>query len=102
MVSSRTPEGSPNRCPVCGTHVRVEPSRPFGDAPCPVCGTLLWFIATGPQQRFFDPGDAGLAGLVAERLGVTPEQIRSGRWDELGVGSLELVELVMEWEARDA
>jgi hypothetical protein len=47
--SSRTPEGEPNRCPVCGKTVRIDPSRPQGDAPCPHCGHLLWFGP--PQQR---------------------------------------------------
>ncbi len=42
-VSSRTPEGAPNHCPVCGNSVRIEPSIPPGDAPCPNCGSLLWF-----------------------------------------------------------
>lgn len=41
--SSRTPEGEPNRCPVCGGRVRLEPSQPAGDAPCPHCGCLMWF-----------------------------------------------------------
>ena len=41
--SSRTPEGQPKRCPVCGHAVRIDPSRPPGDAPCPHCGHLLWF-----------------------------------------------------------
>jgi hypothetical protein len=41
--STRTPEGEPNRCSVCGKDVRIEPSRPPGDAPCPHCGSLLWF-----------------------------------------------------------
>ena len=41
--SSRTPEGQPNRCPVCGHFVRLEPSTPPADAPCPHCGHLLWF-----------------------------------------------------------
>ena len=41
--ASRTPEGEPNRCPICGKEVRLEPSRPPGDAPCPHCGHLLWF-----------------------------------------------------------
>jgi serine/threonine protein kinase len=44
IISSRTPEGLPNRCPVCGTNVRIEPSNPAGDAPCPQCGHLLWFV----------------------------------------------------------
>ena len=41
--STRTPEGEPSQCPVCGQRVWVDPSRPPGDAPCPKCGTLLWF-----------------------------------------------------------
>src|SRR6516225_4550844 len=47
-ISSRTPEGMPNRCPVCGAAVRLEPSNPPGDGPCPQCGHLLWFV----NQRF--------------------------------------------------
>ena len=39
------PKATINTCPVCGGHVRIEPSRPPGDAPCPHCGTLLWFAA---------------------------------------------------------
>jgi serine/threonine protein kinase len=41
--SSRTPEGQPNFCPVCGHEIKVEPSQPTGDAPSPHCGRLLWF-----------------------------------------------------------
>ena len=47
--STRTPEGQPNRCPICGKEVRIEPSWPPGDAPCPHCGHLLWFA-----KRFAD------------------------------------------------
>src|SRR5262249_31697036 len=46
-ISSRTPEGSPNLCPVCGAQVRIEASAPQGDGPCPSCGHLLWFSCTG-------------------------------------------------------
>jgi hypothetical protein len=42
-VSSRTPEGEPGHCPVCGNDCRLEPSWPNGDGPCPYCGHLLWF-----------------------------------------------------------
>jgi hypothetical protein len=42
-IASRTPEGEPNTCPVCGAAVAIEPSNPPGDAPCPCCGVLLWF-----------------------------------------------------------
>jgi hypothetical protein len=42
-IASRTPEGEPNACPICGASVVIEPSLPSGDAPCPCCGVLLWF-----------------------------------------------------------
>jgi hypothetical protein len=41
--ASRTPEGWSNHCPVCGHDVTVDPTIPPGDAPCPCCGSLLWF-----------------------------------------------------------
>jgi hypothetical protein len=45
-IASRTPEGEPARCPVCGHAAAVEPSEfPTRDAPCPACGCLLWFAA---------------------------------------------------------
>lgn len=43
-ISSRTPEGRDQRCTVCGTFSRIEPSSPNDDAPCPACGHLLWFL----------------------------------------------------------
>src|SRR5262245_16113111 len=50
-ISSRTPEGTPNRCPICGATLRIEPSKPAGDAPCPQCGALLWFNGASPSGR---------------------------------------------------
>ena len=43
VISSRTPEGDPNHCPICGLDFRLEPSLPARDGPCPGCGHLLWF-----------------------------------------------------------
>lgn len=44
MPSTRTPEGEPNVCSVCGDAVRIEPSVfPVRDAPCPRCGCLIQF-----------------------------------------------------------
>jgi hypothetical protein len=47
IISSRTPEGEPNRCPICRHQCRIEPSCLTPDAPCPSCGHLLWF----PQEK---------------------------------------------------
>lgn len=44
VISSRTPEGDPNTCPVCLKELRIDPSTvPMRDAPCPHCGHLLQF-----------------------------------------------------------
>jgi hypothetical protein len=51
LPASRTPEGSPNRCPICGNAVIIEPSMPAGDAPCPYCNSLLWFDHNVPPQE---------------------------------------------------
>jgi anti-anti-sigma factor len=42
-ISSQTPEGQPDRCPVCGSEAKIKPSGLAGDAPCLRCGHLLWF-----------------------------------------------------------
>jgi hypothetical protein len=62
-ISSRTPEGQPNICPVCGKYLQIEPSSPAGDAPCPHCGCLLWYVATDAGLLFFEK-----AALIADRL----------------------------------
>ena len=41
--ASRTTEGLPSDCPICGKKVWIAPSVPKGDATCPHCGNLLWF-----------------------------------------------------------
>jgi hypothetical protein len=42
IPASRTPEGEPLRCPLCGSSVCMEVSITSKDATCPNCGTLLW------------------------------------------------------------
>src|SRR5262245_18635563 len=97
-ISSRTPEGTPNRCPVCGSFVCVEPSKPFGDAPCPNCGTMLWFVSLGTQPLFYDSTDERVVRFLVDRLRIDPEILRAGRWDDMKADSLDIVELVMELE----
>ncbi len=52
---TRTPEGSPGRCRVCGYRFYLEASWPGGDAPCPACGSLVW---VGPVAPPVMPPDA--------------------------------------------
>lgn len=84
-ISSRTPAGEPNHCPICGSRVIIEPSLDTRDAPCPRCGHLLWWF----KQRVSEPAaygnlsvDTRLADFV---LGIDGD-------------SLDVVELVMEFE----
>jgi acyl carrier protein len=84
-ISSRTPEGESNRCPICNNRVIVEPSQPTGDAPCPRCGHLLWQF-----RRYY-----------SEQLGVRPELVTADTpllANDLGADSLDTVELIMELE----
>jgi acyl carrier protein len=83
-ISSRTPDGEPNRCPICGARVIIQPSLGSGDAPCPRCGHLLWWL----QQRF--PGAMPAENLTADML--------LADLAGLGADSLDTVELVMELE----
>jgi acyl carrier protein len=104
-ISSRTPEGLPNHCPVCDAEVCIEPSAPQGDAPCPRCGALLWFSRQAGDTWFYEaeavaPVRHALLALVAENLGVSREHLDDSTSfiEGLGADSLDIVELVMELE----
>src|SRR5262245_47047213 len=62
-ISSRTPEGEPNHCPVCGKDLFIEPSLDTRDAPCPHCGHLLWFRRTA-----HGPVSPHMLAQMAERI----------------------------------
>src|SRR5947209_13760658 len=90
-IASRTPEGWPNRCPVCGAEIRIDPSQPPGDAPCPRCGQLVWFDQTGLQRRALE--------MIASRLGFDASAINfDSPLADLGTDSLDVVELILELE----
>src|SRR5438093_12696465 len=68
MISSRTPEGDPNCCPVCGKGTSTEPSTvPLRDAPCPHCGSLLWFPNSAANAERVDLAQE-MAALLAAKL----------------------------------
>ncbi len=87
MISSRTPEGEPSRCAVCGHQADVEPSSfPVRDATCPHCGSRLVFSALPPVpdrwhvgivSEIYDPILRDLIRRVSERIGpITPEMVK--------------------------
>jgi len=78
IVSSRTPEGRPNRCPICKATVYLEPSQPLGDAPCPACGSLLFYVVSDKDSRLYDARSVSAeqravlqAGLGDRRIDLT-------------------------------
>jgi acyl carrier protein len=80
-ISSRTPEGEPHRCAICGSLVVTEPSEPLADSVCPRCGALLI--------------------KVGEELGLPPDRVSPDlSLKEIGADSLDVVELVMELEEQ--
>jgi DNA-directed RNA polymerase subunit RPC12/RpoP len=68
-ISSRTPEGDPNWCSVCGRDLQVEPSTPPGDATCPHCGSLVWYRGVTGQ----------LVPECGEPIALTKSEIQIGR-----------------------
>jgi hypothetical protein len=78
VISSRTPEGEPNQCPVCRKHVRIDPSPLFGDAPCPNCGHLLWFYRLEAETRVIAREESStlrqrLIEAIASHCGIAQE-----------------------------
>ncbi|WP_147274415.1 phosphopantetheine-binding protein [Bremerella cremea] len=104
-ISSRTPEGQPGCCPVCQARVVIEPSVLTGDAPCPACGHLLWFVQTAEQTHCFEAESSTakrqrVFDLIAQQLGVVPERLINSpeMLRDIEADSLDMVELSMELE----
>jgi hypothetical protein len=47
-IASRTPEGEPAECGICGIDIWIEPSLESRDGVCPNCGSLVWFRTREP------------------------------------------------------
>ncbi|HKA56539.1 MAG TPA: hypothetical protein VKJ47_23080 [Candidatus Binatia bacterium] len=73
-ISSRTPEGHPNRCPVCRRRLRLSPSWPSADAPCPYCGSLVWFPTV--NTRWVTAGTATGPDFTLENFRKQLEQLK--------------------------
>jgi acyl carrier protein len=83
-ISSRTPEGLPHHCPICGRAAALDPSFPDGDSICPTCGHLLWWF----RDR------------IGQLKGVSPGEIDPELWlmADIGTDSLDQAELILELE----
>jgi hypothetical protein len=96
-ISTRTPEGWPAKCPICGHEICVDPSQPAGDAPCPRCGSLVWTAPNGPERAT----DKGAASLPPRSLVWTapngPERRRKWYAGVLVIGILFVLVSTLLW-----
>jgi acyl carrier protein len=86
-IASRTPEGLPCECPVCGNLALVESCYPGGDAVCPSCGHLLWQLQNHLYKEL---------GVPLDRI--TLETLLPDGFAECGIDSLEWEEIIMGLE----
>lgn len=85
--SSRTPEGSPNRCGVCGKTAAIDDATPIRDATCPFCGSLIWLA---PSERTAHKRNAPEVIVIsADEVALLIKAIAT--LNEVAVGSLSRI-----------
>lgn len=101
VPSSRTPDGDPGRCPICGHDCRLDPSWPGRDAPCPSCGHLIWLsepvVSASDSdvsfvlqigEMYFGPlpadAEAAVEGIIAEggEESLVERVLMASSWEE--------------------
>jgi acyl carrier protein len=81
-IASRTPEGEPYLCPICGAFAPLETSD-AGDTLCPQCGELLWKLRDSLEAVTLSPiAELALTDPIVDHL----------------ADSMDIVELVMQLE----
>ena len=98
MISTRTPEGFSNHCPVCGHDIRIEPSTvPVRDAPCPQCGCLLTFdVPAIPMVRCSEAELMNIFSQLANRVDAAESRsLRIDLGDVMFLSSATLGKLLM-------
>jgi len=89
-IASRTPEGMPSKCSLCGANVNIEFSSPANDVPCPSCGHLLW--ASDQMLQTITQRFENVLSTSHSEINTT------STFSDIGATSLEVVELVLDLE----
>ena len=66
ITPTRTPEGIPDQCPICGHRFNAVPSQPTGDVPCPRCGHLIWPVGTEVGVKRLESTKRAIRQLAGE------------------------------------
>ncbi len=90
-------------CPGCDALLRIEPTHPLRRTSCPACGTLLWFLQTSHGLKVYEEAAIGTLRdkfmalvLLHTQIRINPADPSRSFSQDIDVGSLDLVELVME------
>ena len=104
--TAKNHEGEPGTCPICSAEVRIDDSLWFGETACPGCGEHLWLIRFNYGLVAFKPSESvkqrGIPNVLSEYLGIDESKIKPDSELDLGIDSLDFVELVMELEGEEA
>ncbi len=78
-ISTRTPEGDPLKCSICGSEHLLLTSWPPGDSVCPSCGAHSWI----PKSK---PEDVNPTSQIRNQVRTLVDQLRlSSTKVELGI-----------------
>lgn len=93
-VSTRTSEGCPCNCPVCGKQMVVIMCQPLGDATCPHCGALVYprlqhgQLAGDDERRL---ADLGVLIETDDQGNITVAELHGPRFNDTAIPTLAML-----------
>ena len=102
MFSDKQSSNETGDCPICNGDVGIDPSLWFGETTCPNCGETLWAVRFTHGLIAFKPSEKvrerTLEEVLSEYLGIEQAKLDPRVELDLGIDSLDFVELVIELE----
>ena len=99
---SNKTEPEAGNCPICDAEVGLDPTKKFGEETCSNCGEVVWLVRFSHGMMAFKPAERvrqrSPQAVLAEYLGVDESKLENQAELDLGIDSLDFVELVMELE----
>ena len=68
MITTRTPEGEPLKCSICGEVNLVLVSSPASDSVCPCCGAFSWIKIERDLSPFLSQRDRAMLPPLLDRI----------------------------------
>ncbi len=68
MITTRTPEGEPLKCSICGEVNLVLVSSPPSDSVCPCCGAFSWIKIERDLSPFLSQRDRAMLPPLLDRI----------------------------------